>query len=338
MNKKKYNVAVVGATGNVGREICEILSERKFPIENLSALASSKSVGKMVSYGLDEEIPIQDFQSFDFANTDIAFSCADNQVAAQIVEKTQGLKTIIIDKSSLYRMNDKVPLIVPEVNLDAISMHKNLNIIASPNCNAIPISIALKPLEDNFGLTRVVISTYQATSGAGKEAMDELYEQTKAKFLFQEIPPKIFPKTIAFNAIPQIGAFNTEGYSDEEIKIMQEIQKILALKNLPITVTAVRIPVFVGHSASINVELEDEYSIQEIINSFKSLPAIRLADDINEYYCPQDIINSDEVFISRIRRDTSNKKAINLWITCDNLRKGAALNAVQIAEHLIKNN
>jgi aspartate-semialdehyde dehydrogenase len=336
MTNKKYNIAVIGATGNVGREICNILSERKFPIDNLYALASAKSLGKMVSYGLDQEISVENFQSFDLSNIDIVFSCVNNDIAAQIIEKVKNSKTIVIDKSSLYRMNKEVPLIVPEVNLEALSQYKNLNLIASPNCNAIPISMALKPLEDNFGIKRVVISTYQAVSGAGKEAMDELYEQTKAKFLFQDIEPNVFPKPIAFNIIPQIGIFNLNGYSDEEVKIMQEIQKILNKEDLAITATAVRVPVFVGHCASINVELENEYNIEDIIDIYKEYPYIKLMKNSADYYCPQDIINTDEVYVSRMRQDSSNRNAINFWLTSDNLRKGAALNAVQIAERLIE--
>jgi aspartate-semialdehyde dehydrogenase len=336
MTNKKYNIAVIGATGNVGREICNILSERKFPIDNIYALASAKSLGKMVSYGLDQEISVENFQSFDLSNIDIVFSCVNNDIAAQIIAKVKNSKTIVIDKSSLYRMNKEVPLIVPEVNLEALSQYKNLNLIASPNCNAIPIAMSLKPLEDNFGVKRVIISTYQAVSGAGKEAMDELYEQTKAKFLFQDTEPNVFPKPIAFNIIPQIGIFNLNGYSDEEVKIMQEIQKILNKEDLAITATAVRVPVFVGHCASINVELENEYNIEDIIDSYKEYPSVKLMKNSADYYCPQDIINTDEVYISRIRKDSSNKNAINFWLTSDNLRKGAALNAVQIAERLIE--
>lgn len=336
MTKKKYNIAIIGATGNVGREICNLLSERNFPLDKIYALASSKSIGKKVSYGLDEEINVENFEEFNFADIDIAFSCVESEIAAQIVYKTKNLKTTLIDKSSLYRMDPKVPLIVPEINLNDLDLYKNLNIIASPNCNAIPISIALSPLEENFGITRVVISTYQAVSGAGSKAMDELYEQTKAKFLFQDMPSKILPKTIAFNIIPQIGTFNLDGYSDEEVKIMQEVKKILGLKDLAITATTVRVPVFVGHCASINVELEDEYSLEDIINSYKQKPYICLSEDFKDYHCPQDVVNNDAVFISRIRKDTSNKKAFNLWVACDNLRKGAALNAVQIAESLIE--
>lgn len=336
INNKKYNIAIVGATGNVGKEVVNILEQRKFPVNNIYALASIKSLGKSISYGLDEEIKVENFDTFDFSKIDIIFACSSSEITSEIVKKIKNTNAVIIDKSSLYRLDERVPLIVPEVNLSKLDQYKNINIIASPNCNAIPISISLKPLEDNFGIKRIVISTYQATSGAGKDGMDELYEQTKAKFSFIDATPKIFPRPIAFNIIPQIGAFNHDGYTDEEVKITQEIQKILNITNLPVTVTAVRVPVFVGHCASVNVELEDSYSLKEIIDSYRNFPSIRLNDKPDDYICPSDNHVYDEVNISRLRVDNSHKNAINFWLTCDNLRKGAALNAVQIAEHLIK--
>ncbi|MCF8462433.1 MAG: aspartate-semialdehyde dehydrogenase [Rickettsiaceae bacterium] len=332
---KKFNIAVVGATGNVGREITNILAERNFPIDEIHLLASEKSVGKNVSFGDDENLAVENLADFNFTKTDIVFCCASEAITQVVREKIRTSAAVIIDKSSLYRMDNRVPLIVPEVNLDKLTEYKNLNIVASPNCNAIPISIVLKPLEENFGINRAIISTYQAVSGAGKSAMDELYEQTKAKFIFEDLEPKYFPKPIAFNIIPQIGSFELDGYTGEETKIRQELQKILA-KNIAISVTSVRVPVFVGHSASINVEFEDEYDIEEIKNSLASAEGIEFLHDFKSYDTPLDIAGSDKVHVSRLRRDSGKNNAINLWVASDNLRKGAGLNAVQIAEELIK--
>ncbi len=333
--RKNFNIAVVGATGNVGREVINILAQRNFPIGEIHALASEKSLGKNISFGDQENLIVEDLADFNFSKIDIIFSCASEAVTEMLRAKTTTSSAIIIDKSSLYRMDNRVPLIVPEVNADKLDAYKNINIISSPNCNAIPISIVLNPLEENFGVKRAVISTYQAVSGAGRDAMDELYEQTKGRFVFKDLEPIYFPKPIAFNIIPQIGSFEIDGYTGEENKIRQELKKILA-KNIEISVTSVRVPVFMGHGASINIELEEEYDLEEIKKVLSSAQGVEFLYDPKSYDTPLDIVGSDKVHVSRLRKDSDRNNAINLWIMSDNLRKGAALNAVQIAEELIK--
>ena len=333
--RKNFNIAVVGATGNVGREVISILAERNFPTNEIHALASENSVGKNISFGDEENLIVEDLADFNFAKIDIIFSCASEAITEIVREKTKTSSAIIIDKSSLYRMDNRVPLIVPEVNADELADYKNINIIASPNCNAIPISIVLNSLEEHFGIKRAVISTYQAVSGAGRDAMDELYEQTKVRFVFKDLEPRFFPKPIAFNIIPQIGSFEVDGYTGEENKIRQELKKILG-KNIAISVTSVRVPVFVGHGASINIELEEEYDLEEIKQVLSSAQGIEFLQDPKSYDTPLDIAGSDKVHVSRLRKDSDKNNAINLWIMSDNLRKGAALNAVQIAEELTK--
>jgi aspartate-semialdehyde dehydrogenase len=332
---KKYNIAVIGATGNVGREILSILDERKFPVNNIYAVASSASLGKEVSFGDIIILKIESIDNLDFKNIDIAFFAAGSSVSKEYANIAAKAGCIVIDKSSHFRMNPNVPLIVPEVNPEEINNHKN--IIASPNCTVTPIVMALKPLHDAAQVKRVIVSTYQAVSGAGKKAMDELFQQTKAILMYQETSIKEFPKRIAFNVIPQVDEFMPSGETKEEWKMTIETQKILG-KEIQLTSTCVRVPVFVGHSASVNIEFEENISVNDAKKILSSFPGITLVDQNRKagYATAIDIVRDDNIFISRIRKDTSVDSGLSLWIVSDNLRKGAALNAVQIAELLIK--
>jgi aspartate-semialdehyde dehydrogenase len=331
---KKYTIAVVGATGNVGREILNSLFDLNFPVKEVVAIASEHSVGKQVSFG-DETLKVQQINHIDFANFDIAFFCAGSEVSQKYANIATEKGCIVIDKSSYFRLDDNVPLIVPEANINALKNSKS-KLIASPNCCSIPLAVALKPLDNASKIKRVVISTYQSVSGAGKNAMDELYMQTKAKFIFEDIVPKVFPTQIAFNLFPHIGDFREDGYTDEEYKIEQELKKIIGSHIKP-TVTCVRVPVFVSHSMSINVEFENALSAEEASEILAEADGIIVYSHLNEhkYTTPVEAACNDEVFVSRIRDDHSQKNTLNIWITTDNLRKGAALNAVQIAQNII---
>jgi aspartate-semialdehyde dehydrogenase len=332
---KKYNIAVIGATGNVGRELLFILDERKFPVNNVYAVASKSSLGKEVSFGDIEILKIQAIDSLDFSKIDIAFFAAGSEVSKQYAKKAAAAGCIVIDKSSHFRMNPDVPLIVPEVNPETIKNHKN--IIASPNCTVIPLMVALKPLHDSAQIKRIVVSTYQAVSGAGKRAMDELFQQTKGILMYQEASIKELPKRIAFNVIPQVDDFMASGETKEEWKMAVETKKILG-QEIELTATCVRVPVFVGHSAAVTVEFEENLSLADAKKLLKSAPGITIMDQNNDanYATPIDIVKDDNVFISRIRKDPTVDSGLSLWIVADNLRKGAALNAIQIAELLIK--
>lgn len=331
---KKYTIAVVGATGNVGREILNSLSELNFPVKEVVAIASDRSVGKQVSFG-DDTLKVQQINQIDFANFDIAFFCAGSEVSKKYAYIATEKGCIVIDKSSYFRLNDDIPLIVPEANINALKNSKS-KIIASPNCCTIPLAVALKPLDNAAKIKRVVISTYQSVSGAGKKAMDELYIQTKAKFIFEDIAPKAFPTQIAFNLFPHIGDFREDGYTDEEYKIEQELKKIIGSHIQP-TVTCVRVPVFVSHSMSVNVEFENPLSAEEANELLSEADGVIVYSHLNEhkYATPVEAACNDEVFVSRIREDNSRANSLNIWITTDNLRKGAALNAVQIAQNII---
>lgn len=332
--QKKYNIAVVGASGNTGRETLNILAERNFPINQIYAIASRESLGMKISFGEDKTVKAQSLDDFDFSKVDIVFGCAGSAISKQFADKAVAAGAIVIDKTSLFRMDAEVPLIIPEVNGHKIGKAK---IIANPNCVAIPICMALKPLDNAAKIKKVVVSTYQSTSGAGKKAMDELYEQTKGKYLYQDSTSKIFERQIAFNVIPKIGDFEDDGYTDEEIKITREVAKIMG-DHVRLTATSVRVPVFVGHAISLNVKFDGEMTAQEayeILAESDGLTVLSQEGD-EKYVTPVEIVGEDSVFISRIRNDNTTKNAINMWIVCDNLRKGAALNAVQIAEDLLK--
>ena len=330
---KKYNVAVVGATGNVGRSFFNSLDERKFPINKIHAVASSQSIGKQVSFG-DNILSVESLESFSFRDNEIdfVFGATNSYIAEQYVKRASEEGAIVIDNSSAFRMDSDIPLIVPEVNGDQIEG----SIIANPNCCAIPLAVVLKPLDELAQIKRIVVSTYQSTSGAGKAAMDELYNNTKNKFAYKENEPNNFPKDIAFNVIPKIGEFDDNLYTGEENKIIKEIKKILG-EDIAITVTAVRMPVFVGHALSVNVEFHDSISAAsaiEILEQKSEIQVISVESDMS-FATPIEIVGEDEVYISRIRDDESRANSLNMWITSDNLRKGAALNAIQIAEKMI---
>ena len=329
------NIAIVGATGNVGRKILEVLETKNFPINNLYFVASSKSAGVKLKFK-DREIEVENLETFDFSKSDIAFFSAGGKISekyAPIAAKN----SIVIDNSSFFRMDPDVPLIVPQVNSDEIKNIKK-NIIANPNCSTAQLVIILKPLHDLFKIKRVVISTYQSTSGAGKMPMDELIEQTKLSLENKKIVSKNFTKQIAFNAIPHIDTFVDEGYTKEELKMVNETKKILD-KNIELTATCVRIPVFISHAESINIEFEKEFTLEKISEALNVSEGCKVVDERKDggYITPVEAAGKNETFISRIRKDNSNKKAINLWCVSDNLLRGAALNAVEIAEAYIKN-
>ena len=329
------NIAIVGATGNVGRKILEVLEKKNFPIDNLYFVASSKSAGSKLKFK-GKDIEVENLENFDFSKANITFFSAGGKISEQYVP-TASQQSIVIDNSSFFRMDPDVPLIVPQVNSNDIKNMKK-NIIANPNCSTAQLVIILKPLHDLFKIKRVIISTYQSTSGAGKAPMDELLEQTKLSLESKKIVSKNFTKQIAFNAIPHIDMFADEGYTKEELKMVNETKKILD-KNIEITATCVRIPVLVSHAESINIEFENEFTIEKIRNALNSAEGCEVIDERKDggYITPLEAEGKNETFISRIRKDNSNNKAVNLWCVSDNLLRGAALNAVEIAEAYIKN-
>ena len=324
------NIAIVGATGNVGRKIVEILENKNFTTNNLYLLASSKSTGSKIKFR-NKDIEVLNLENFDFSKANITFFSAGGKISekyAPIAAK----HSVIIDNSSYFRMDPEVPLIVPQVNSKDLDIMKK-NIIANPNCSTAQLVIVLNKLHDEFKIKRLVISTYQSTSGAGKKPMDELIKQTKNILDNKKIDIENFTKQIAFNAIPHIDQFSTEGYTKEEIKMIQETNKILN-SNIKITATCVRIPVLISHAESVNIEFENEVSIDKIKDILNQSPGCKVVDDRNDggYITPIEAEGKNETFISRIRKDNSQKNAINMWIVSDNLLRGAALNAVEIAE------
>tara|TARA_B100000287_G_C20585406_1_gene762052 strand:+ start:22 stop:1032 length:1011 start_codon:yes stop_codon:yes gene_type:complete len=331
------NIAIVGATGNVGRKIIEVLEKKNFPITELFLIASSKSAGKKINFN-NKELVVIDLEKFDFSKVKIAFFAAGSSIA----EKWASLvaeKTIVIDNSKFFRKDPDIPLIVPEVNSKDLVNVKNKNIIANANCSVIPLVVALKPLHDLYNVKRVVVSTYQSVSGAGKAPMDELLSQTKEYFENRNLESKYFTKQIAFNIIPHIDSFLDNGYTKEEQKTTDEVKKILD-KKIKITSTCVRIPVLVSHSISANVEFDKKFNLEEIKDVLSTSPGCKVIDERKDggYITPVEAENRYETFISRIRQDDSQPNSVNLWIVSDNLLKGAALNAVEIAEGLIKKN
>jgi aspartate-semialdehyde dehydrogenase len=331
-----YKVAVVGATGAVGREILTTLSEREFPADDVVALASERSVGSRVSFGENEELEVQDLSRFDFKGSEIVLSSPGATVSAEHSPRAAKAGAVVIDNTSHFRMDPDVPLVVPEVNPDAIAGYERRHIIANPNCSTIQLVVALKPLHDLARIKRVVVATYQAVSGAGKDAMDELFNQTRGVFMNHPAKPQIFPKQIAFNAIPHIDSFMEDGSTKEEWKMMAETKKILdpAIK---LSATCVRVPVFIGHSEAVNVEFESPISEEEAREALRDAPGITLIDRRVDdgYVTPAECAGEDPVFVSRVRTDPTVENGLSLWVVADNLRKGAALNAVQIAEHLV---
>lgn len=332
-----FNVAVVGATGNVGREMLNILDERNFPVENIYAVASKKSVGSEVSFGDDRVLKVESLENFDFAKTDIALFSAGGPLSKKYAPIAAKAGCIVIDNTSEFRMDPDVPLVVPEVNEYALADYRKKNIIANPNCSTIQMVLALKPLHDVARIKRVVVSTYQSVSGAGKDAMDELFNQTRGIFVNDPINPEHFTKQIAFNAIPHIDVFMEDGTTKEEWKMVAETKKILDPK-IGVTVTAVRVPVFVGHAEAINIEFENEIDADHAREILQEAPGVTVIDYRKDegYVTQAECVGEDAVFVSRIRDDMTVENGLNLWVVADNLRKGAALNSVQIAELLVK--
>tara|TARA_B100001105_G_scaffold229978_1_gene201897 strand:+ start:212 stop:1225 length:1014 start_codon:yes stop_codon:yes gene_type:complete len=332
-----YRVAVVGATGNVGREMLSILSEREFPVDEVVAVASSASVGKEVSYGDIDVLKVRTLDDFDFAGFDIGLFSPGSSVSAEYAPRAAETGCIVIDNTSHFRMDEDVPLIVPEVNRDDLVHFSKRNIIANPNCSTIQMVMALKPLHDLAPIRRVVVATYQSVSGAGRRAMDELFNQTRKVFFNERLSPTNFTREIAFNVIPHIGAFQTDGSTEEELKMVGETQKILD-PSIQINATCVRVPVFVGHAESINIEFDAPIDFEEARNVLGSAEGVIVIDDPenDEYATPIDVAGEAGVYISRIRQDKTVEYGLNLWVVSDNLRKGAALNSVQIAEALVE--
>ena len=331
----EVNVAVVGATGNVGQEMLAILEERLFPVKEVFALASRQSIGREVSFG-DKTLKCRDLETFDFSKVDIALFAAGGSVAKEWAPKAAKAGAIVIDNSSHFRMDPDVPLIVPEVNADAVSGARKKNIIANPNCSTAQLVVALKPLHDAAKIKRVVVSTYQSTSGAGKEAMDELFNQTKGIFVNDSPTPSKFTKQIAFNVIPHIDVFMEDGFTKEEWKMTAETKKILDAK-IKLTATCVRVPVFVGHSEAVNIEFENPISDDEAREILREAPGLLVIDKREDggYTTPVECVGEFATFVSRIRVDPTVENGLALWVVSDNLRKGAALNAVQIAELVV---
>ena len=331
-----YNIAVVGATGNVGREMLQTLLERNFPIGEVHAVASSRSAGHEVSFG-DKTLKVESLDGFDFSGIDIVLSSPGAKVSAEFAPRAAAAGAVVIDNTSHFRMDPDVPLIVPEVNAHAIANYKKKGIIANPNCSTIQMVLALKPLHDVVPIKRVVVSTYQSVSGAGKEAMDELFNQTRDIFMNNVPEPSALPKRIAFNLIPQIDEFMDDRATKEEWKMVVETKKILDPK-IKVAANCVRVPVFIGHSEMVNVEFEGEMDAATARRLFLNAPGLTLIDletDLG-YVTPADVQGEDNVYISRVRDDVSVENGISFWCVGDNLRKGAALNAIQIAEVLVK--
>lgn len=334
-----YKVAIVGATGNVGREMLNILDERQFPVDEAFAVASRRSIGQEISFG-DKTLKCKDLETFDFSQMDFVLMSAGSEVSKVWSPKIGAMGPIVIDNSSCWRYDQNVPLIVPEVNAHVLEeyMARNtrMNIIANPNCSTAQLVVALKPLHDVARIKRVVVSTYQSVSGAGKEGMDELWNQTKGIFVTDSAEPKKFTKQIAFNVIPHIDVFMEDGYTKEEWKMMAETKKILDPK-IKLTATAVRVPVFVGHSEAVNIEFETPMSAEEAREILREAPGCLVIDKQEDggYVTPVECVGDYATFISRIREDATVENGLNMWVVSDNLRKGAALNTVQIAECLI---
>jgi len=332
-----YRVAVIGATGNVGREILQILDERDFPVDEVIALASERSVGKEVSFGEDKILKVKDLASFDFKGVDIALSSPGAKVSAVHSPRAAAAGCVVIDNTSHFRMDHDVPLVVPEVNPEAIAKYKKRNIIANPNCSTIQMVVALKPLHRLAKIKRVVVATYQSVSGAGKEGMDELFGQTRAIYVNDPVKPDKFAKQIAFNVIPQIDSFMDDGSTKEEWKMVVETRKILD-PDIAVHATCVRVPVFISHSESIVVEFENPISVEQAREALSQAPGVVVFDhhEPGGYVTPVETAGEDAVYISRIRKDPTVPNGLAFWCVADNLRKGAALNAVQIAEVLVE--
>jgi aspartate-semialdehyde dehydrogenase len=331
-----YRVAVVGATGNVGREMLNILAERQFPVDEVAAVASARSTGDVIDFGdSGEELKVKNLEHFDFAGWDMALFAAGSDVSKVHAPRAAQAGCTVIDNSSLFRMDPDVPLIVPEVNAEAIAGYAKRNIIANPNCSTAQLVVALKPLHDAARIKRVVVATYQSVSGAGKQGMDELFEQSRNIFVGDSNQPRKFTKQIAFNVIPHIDTFLDDGSTKEEWKMVVETKKILD-PSIKLTATCVRVPVFVGHSEAVNIEFENEISADQARDILREAPGLMVVDKREDggYVTPIESVGEYATYVSRIREDSTVENGLSLWVVSDNLRKGAALNAVQIAELL----
>src|SRR5262244_3274483 len=332
-----FKVAVVGATGNVGREMLTTLAERDFPADDVVPLASSRSIGKEVSFGEDDILKVQGLDTYDFRGIDIVLSSPGAKVSAVFAPRATKAGAVVIDNTSCFRMEPDVPLVVPEVNAKAIAGYGKKNIIANPNCSTIQMVVALKPLHDLARIKRVVVATYQSVSGAGKEAMDELFDQTRGIYMNAAPERKKFSKQIAFNVIPHIDVFMEDGSTKEEWKMQVETRKILD-PDISVSATCVRVPVFIGHAEAVNVEFEKPITVEQAREALRRAPGVSLVDFRQDegYVTPVECVGEDAVYVSRIRKDPTVTNGLSLWVVSDNLRKGAALNAVQIAERLVQ--
>ena len=335
MSDKKYNVAVVGATGAVGNQMITCLEERNFPVKSVKLLASARSAGRMLRFRGDL-LPVEELTEDSFKGTDIALFSAGGGISQNFAPIAAKDGCVVVDNSSAWRMDPEVPLVVPEVNPHAIAGYKQKGIIANPNCSTIQMVVPLNPIHKKVGIKRIVVSTYQAVSGTGKKAIDELFDQTRAMINFLDYEPKVYPHQIAFNCLPHIDVFQENGYTKEEMKMVNETRKILEDSNIGVTATTVRVPVFYGHSESVNVETKKPISAEEVRALLEDTPGIKVMDDpkTNLYPLATDAAGKDLTLVGRIREDESIPNGINMWVVADNIRKGAATNAVQIAEIL----
>ncbi|WP_010302674.1 aspartate-semialdehyde dehydrogenase [Candidatus Odyssella thessalonicensis] len=334
--KSSIKIAVVGATGNVGRTFLQILAERGYPAKNITAIASNRSANRPISYGDNDILTVQALENFDFSGYDFALFSPGAAISADYAPKAAAQGCVVIDNTSHFRMHSDIPLVIPEINAHTLETYQQRNIIANPNCSTIQLLMALKPLHDIAKIKRVVVSTYQSVSGGGQEAMDELTQQTKGLFTGMNVPPERFTKPIAFNVIPHIDPFQEDNYTKEEWKMRVETQKILD-PSIKLTATCVRVPVYIGHSVAANVEFESELLPESARQALRKAKGITVMDNPEDliYATPLDSVGENDVFVSRIRQDTTVNHGLDLWIVSDNVRKGAALNAIQIMEHLI---
>jgi len=336
---KKYNVAIVGATGAVGEALISILEERKFPVDRVYALASERSVGKRIPFN-GRNLKVEDLATFDFSKANIGLFSAGASLSEKYAPIAAAAGCVVIDNTSQFRYDDDIPLVVPEVNPEAIAQHTVRGIIANPNCSTIQMLVALKPIYDAVGITRINVCTYQAVSGSGKEGIEEVVGQTSQLLNGKPIQTKVYPKQIAFNVLPQIDVFMENGYTKEEMKMVWETKKIMGDDSIQVNPTAVRVPVFFGHSEAIHIETREKISVEKVRELLAAAPGITVMDERVDGGYPTAVTESsgnDDVFVGRIREDISHEKGIDLWVVADNVRKGAALNSVQIAEELVKN-
>jgi len=335
---KKFDVAVVGATGAVGEAMLEILAERKFPVGEVYALASSRSAGKRVQFG-DRMLVVKDLAEFDFSTVQIGLFSPGASVSAEYAPKAAAAGCVVIDNTSQFRYDDDIPLVVPEVNPQAVALYKNRGIIANPNCSTIQMLVALKPIYDAVGITRINVCTYQAVSGTGKEAIEELAMQTANILNAQPIEAKVYPRQIAFNVLPQIDVFMDNGYTKEEMKMVWETRKIMGDESIQVNPTTVRVPVFYGHSEAVHIETRDKITAEQARELLSKAPGVVVLDERKDGGYPTAVTegaNHDPVYVGRIREDISHPRGLDLWVVADNVRKGAALNSIQIAELLVK--